>query len=95
MNELDVRKALVVPILQRSEVAETLQQGLEFDNCKPRMKSSIFKRIPWQSGSFFGSDDRAFLKEGVETYRMAPISSLTLQPISCLHIYSPWRCSGS
>jgi hypothetical protein len=41
----------------------------------------------------FGVDDRGILKDGVKTYRMAPVSPLN-SPIfsSCLHIYSP--CFG-
>ncbi len=42
--------------------AETLQPGLEFDSFKPRLKSSIFKCISWLNGSFFGGDNRGFLK---------------------------------
>ncbi len=53
--------------------AETLHPGLEFDNFKPRLKSSIFKFISWLNGSFFGGDDRGFLKEGVKSYQMAQI----------------------
>ncbi len=34
--------------------AETLQPGSEFDNFKPRLKSSIFKFISWLNGSFLG-----------------------------------------
>jgi hypothetical protein len=56
--------------------AETLQHGLEFDNLKPLLKSCIFKSISWLNGSFFGGDDRGFLKEGVKTYLMTPISPL-------------------
>jgi hypothetical protein len=41
---------------------------LEFDNFKPRLKRGIFKCISWLNGSFFGGDDRGFLKEGVKTY---------------------------
>ncbi len=33
--------------------AETLQPGLEFDNVKPRLKSSTFRCISWLKGSFF------------------------------------------
>jgi hypothetical protein len=56
--------------------AETLQPGLEFDIFKPRLKSGIFKCIFWLNGSFFGGDDRGFLKEVVKTYLMAPMSLL-------------------
>ncbi len=52
--------------------AETLQTGLEFDNFKPRFKSSILKCIYWLNCSFFGGDDRGFLKEGVKTDLMTP-----------------------
>jgi hypothetical protein len=40
-------------------------------------------------GFVFGGDDRCFLKEGVKTYLMAPISPLQLANF-CLHIYSLW-----
>ncbi len=33
--------------------AETLQPGLDFDNFKHRLKSSIFNCISWLNGSFF------------------------------------------
>jgi hypothetical protein len=33
--------------------AETLQPGLEFDNFKPQLESSVFKCIIWPSGLFF------------------------------------------
>jgi hypothetical protein len=56
--------------------AETLQPGLEFDNFKPRLKSSIFKCISWMNSSFFGGDDRGFLKEEVNTNLMASMSPL-------------------
>ncbi len=48
--------------------AETQQPGLEFDNFKPRLKICIFECISWLSGSFFGSDERGFMKEGVKTF---------------------------
>ncbi len=56
--------------------AETIQPGLEFDNFKHRCESGIFKCISWLNGSFFGSYDRGFLKEGVKTYLMTPMSPL-------------------
>jgi hypothetical protein len=52
LNELDVRKPLVVSISQTRR-AETLQPGLEFDNFKPPLESSIFECISWLNGSFF------------------------------------------
>jgi hypothetical protein len=54
--------------------ADFLRPGLKFDNFKPRLESGIFKCISWLNDSFFESDDRGFLKEGVKTYLMAPIS---------------------
>ncbi len=45
-------------------------------NFKPRLKSGIFECISWLNGSFFGGDDRGFLKEGVKTYLMAPMRPL-------------------
>jgi hypothetical protein len=72
--------------------AETLQPGLEVDNFKPRFKSSIFKSISWLNGSFSGGDDRGFLKEGVRTCLVAPMSPLNSLTFNCfcLHIYSLW-----
>ncbi len=37
---------------------------------------SIFKYISWLNGSFFGGDDRGFLKERVKTYLTTPMSQL-------------------
>jgi hypothetical protein len=54
----------------------TLQPGLEFDNVKPQLESGIFKCTSWLNGSFFEGDDRGFLKDGVMTYLMAPISPI-------------------
>ncbi len=51
---------------------------MEFDNFKPRLKSGIFKCISLLNGSFFGGDDRDFLKEGVKIYQTAPMSPLDL-----------------
>jgi hypothetical protein len=47
------------------------------------------------NGSLFGGDDPGFLKEGVMTYLMAPMSPLywttfSLYTLSSLHIYSLW-----
>ncbi len=38
----------------------------------------------------FGSDDRGFLKDGVNAYLMAPMSPLLSPIFFCLHIYSLW-----
>ncbi len=54
----------------------TLQAELKFDNSKLRLKSSIFKCISWLYGSFFGGENRGFLKEGAKTYIMAPLTPL-------------------
>ncbi len=35
--------------------AQTPQPGLEFDDCKPRLESGIFKCTSWLNGSFFFS----------------------------------------
>ncbi len=43
---------------------------------KPLLKCSILKCISWLSASFFGGEHRGFLKKGVKTYRMAPMSPL-------------------
>ncbi len=43
---------------------------------KPLLKCAIFKCISWLNGSFFGGEHRSFLKDGVKTYRMAPMSPL-------------------
>ncbi len=57
---------------------ETLHPGLEFDSFKSRFVSGIFKRISWLNSSIFGGDDGGFLKEGVKTYQMQPMSSQVL-----------------
>ncbi len=76
---------------------ETLQPGLGFDNFKPWLESNIFKCISCLNGLFFGGDVRGFLKEGVRTYLMAPMSPLRRQILFCLHVYSlcciPWTMS--
>ncbi len=56
--------------------AKTLTSILEFDNFKPRLKSSILKYISGLNGSFLRGDDRRYLKEGVKTFLMAPMSPL-------------------
>jgi hypothetical protein len=70
------QKANGVIYFTRKWRAETLQPGLEFDIFKPRLRSGIFKCISWLNGPYFGGDDQSFLKEGVKTYQMAPISPL-------------------
>ncbi len=62
LNELDIRKPLVVYISRRSE-EQRLQRGLEFDNLKPWLKSGISKCISWLNGSSFGGCDSCFLKK--------------------------------
>jgi hypothetical protein len=71
--------------------AETLQPGLEFDNFKPQLKSGIFKCISWLKCSFiFGGDDQGFLKAGVKTYLIAPMSPLNNSP-TCFFLSSAHR----
>ncbi len=70
LNELDVRKPLVVSISQRVRAA-TLQPGLEFDNFEPWLESDIFKRIPLLNGLFFWGWSGFYLRK-VETYRKSP-----------------------
>jgi hypothetical protein len=70
--------------------AETLPPGLEFDNFEPRHKNGVLKYISWLNGLFMRGDDRGFLKEGVNTFLMAPRSPLNTSTISGLHIYSLW-----
>jgi hypothetical protein len=53
-----------------------VQRGLEFDNSKQRFESGIFNCIYWLYGSFFGDDDRSFLKERVKKYLMESMSPL-------------------
>ncbi len=91
LNELDVRKPLVVSIAQGKEEVRLYNSGLEFDNIKSRLKSSIFKCISWLIGSFFGGDDRGFLKEMVRTYLMTPMSPHNSPTFFfCLQICSLW-----
>jgi hypothetical protein len=70
--------------------AEILQPGLKFDDFKPRVKRCIFKCMSWLNDSFFGDDDRAFLKEGVKVYILASMASLTHQCFFHLHICGVW-----
>ncbi len=66
LNQLDARNLLVVSVSHSAAP----------DIFKPLLKCSIFKCISWLNGLFFGGEHRGFLKEGVKTYRMAPMSSL-------------------
>ncbi len=66
--------------------AETLEPGLEFNNLKPWLKCGIFNCISWLNGSFFGGDDRSFLREGVKTYETVPMSLLKSTTIFLFHI---------
>jgi hypothetical protein len=52
----------VVSISQRSEELRlyNLVKNLKISN--PRLKSGIFKCISWLNDSFFGGDDRGFLR---------------------------------
>jgi hypothetical protein len=85
LNQLDARNLLVVSVSQITE-AQLLHSP---DIFKPLLKCSIFKCISWLNGSFFGGDHRGFLKEGVKTSRMAPMSPLSSPTFFfCLHIYS-------
>ncbi len=54
--------------------AETPQPALEIDTFKPWLQSGNFKCISLLNGSFFGGDDRGFLKERIKTYLMALMS---------------------
>jgi hypothetical protein len=64
LNELDVRKPLIVPIPHRSEELRLYKPVLERASSKPRLKSGIFKCISWLKCSYFGRcDDLGFLKE--------------------------------
>jgi hypothetical protein len=71
------QKAIGGICLTKKWRAETLQPGSEFDEFKPRLKSSIFKCISWLNGLFLGSDDWSFLEDGVNTYLMAQMSPLS------------------
>jgi hypothetical protein len=84
LNELVVRKPLVVSISQRSEELRLYNLILNLTISNPRLESGIFKCISWLNGSFFGGDDRGFLKEGVKTYQMAPMSPLNSPNFSSL-----------
>ncbi len=85
LNELYVRKPLVVSISQRSE---ELRPGLEFDNFKPRLKSCIFKSISWLNGSFFGVLIWVFWKRKSRPVKCRQFRLSTRQLLLCLHIYS-------
>jgi hypothetical protein len=45
---------------------------------------------PGLTACFFGGEHRVFLKDGVKTYRMAPMSPFNSAIFFCLHIYSLW-----
>ncbi len=53
---------------------DSIQPDLEFDKVKPRLKGTILNCIFWLRGLFFAGDEHGFLKEGVKTYQMAPMS---------------------
>jgi hypothetical protein len=77
------RKAIGGIYFTKEWRAETLHHGLEFDNFKPWLKSSIFKWISWLNGSLFERDDRGFLKEGLKF-------SILIKLLFWLHIFSLW-----
>ncbi len=54
LNELDVIKPVGSIYFTKKFRAETLQPVLEFDNFKPRLKSSFFRCIFRLNGSLFG-----------------------------------------
>ncbi len=83
LNQLDTRKPWWY--LFHKQVKGSFSTAPEI--FKPLLKCSIFKCISWLNCSFFGCD-RGFLKEGVKTYRMAPISPLNSSFFFSLHIYS-------
>ncbi len=58
--------------------AETFQPGSEFDNFKPRLKSSILKCFSCLNGSFLTGNDWGLLKEEVKTYLMEPRPTFSL-----------------
>lgn len=68
---------------------------IEFENYKPRPKNCTYLQTSLVAKCFllffiifvWWWD---FLKEMVETYSMAPMSSLYSPPFFCLHTYSPW-----
>jgi hypothetical protein len=68
--------------------AETLQPGLEFDDFKHWLKVISSNASPGWTVHFLGGDDRCFLKEGVKTYLMAPVSPLNSPTFFCLYICS-------
>ncbi len=71
--------------------AETPQYGLEFDNFRTPVWKQYLQMHLVAEQFFYGSDDRGFLKEGVKTYLMAPMSPLVSHKFFfCLHIYSLW-----
>jgi hypothetical protein len=69
---------------------DALHRGLEIGKSQPRSKVGNFERMSWLNGSFFGVAHRGFLKEGVKTYLMAPMSPLNSPPFLHRHIYSLW-----
>ncbi len=63
---------------QKSEELIFYNLVLDYDNFKPGLESGIFKCTSWLNGSFFGGDDRGFLKDGVKTYQMSPMSPIKI-----------------
>jgi hypothetical protein len=53
LNELDVRKPLVLCILKKKSGVEILRPREECEIIKPRLKSCTFKGISWLNGSIF------------------------------------------
>ncbi len=75
--------------------SETLQPGLEFDNFKPRLKSSIFKCISLLNGSFFRGWLSGLSERGSQALSNSNnFSSWLADLFFCLHIYILWKSAG-
>jgi hypothetical protein len=69
---------------------EALHCCLEIGKSQPRSKVGNFECMLWLNGSFFGIEHWGFLKEGVKTYLMAPMSPLNSPTFFHRRIYSLW-----
>ncbi len=84
LNQLDGRNLLVVSVSHMSE-AQLLYSP---DIFRPLLNAVFSNASPGLTVSFFEGEDRSSLKDGVKTYRMAPISPLYSRSIVSLYLYS-------
>ncbi len=66
-----------------------VQPCSEFHNFRHGSKAISSNASSGSTGQFLGGDDRNFLKEGVETYQMAPMSPLQIYSWLCTRLVLP------